>query len=287
MFSDEDVNQLIQCVGLWSSAFNEPALAGGGAPDQSFVLAARAIPFVHGETADSVGLLVMDLLALSRGSDFFEEGPIGCHSAGYHLVLDIAGDACRIESGDRTIEALEAEMATAGAGASIIDEIDTVCAQYPFAPACGDEPDPIDCLKTAVADFAHFFARAVDPPEEPCTFGACDLPDSTCDIVDEATCTGLGGTFQGIGTPCEIDDCTANSGGCCLGQSGCLGTVTSDECSAVGGVFNGFGTTCDNVSCGEPIPTVNLWGATIMTVLLLVTGTLLCRKRWENSPSEG
>lgn len=41
------------------------------------------------------------------------------------------------------------------------------------------------------------------------TIGSCCLTDSTCIETDEATCTGQGGTFNGIGTTCGEVNCVS------------------------------------------------------------------------------
>ncbi len=63
-----------------------------------------------------------------------------------------------------------------------------------------------------------FFCGSVDPIEGPWEdlgdnvfYGACDdgacCSNDICAIIDEATCTLLGGEFRGVGTFCETEDC--------------------------------------------------------------------------------
>lgn len=77
------------------------------------------------------------------------------------------------------------------------------------------------------------------------TVGACCI-DRTCYQYCEAMCTGLGGTFLGVGVSCDPDPCTA--GACCYGPT-CAESVTEVDCVAGGGIYQGSGTTCTPNPC--------------------------------------
>ncbi len=77
------------------------------------------------------------------------------------------------------------------------------------------------------------------------TTGACCAAVGTCSITDASNCAGV---FQGVGTACSPNPCTATAGACCAASGGC--TVT--ESGACTGTFQGVGTSCAPNPCPQP-----------------------------------
>lgn len=82
--------------------------------------------------------------------------------------------------------------------------------------------------------------------------GACCLPTG-CEIRDQASCTGAGGTFQGAQVECT--DFICSEGACCwdnMGSNACA-DVLPLECTGPaglpGGVFQGPSTSCPFDAC--------------------------------------
>ncbi len=89
------------------------------------------------------------------------------------------------------------------------------------------------------------------------TTGACCDEFNNCTITTEAGCAG---TFQGIGTVCDPNPCSA-TGACCI--NGACSILSSADCSTAFGYYFGDGTDCDPdpcvtiTCCLGPIPTFN------------------------------
>lgn len=149
--------------------------------------------------------------------------------------------------------------------------------------------------------------------------GACCLPESfntagggepCVDGIDESTCNGLGGVYQGGGTDCE----SVPGGTCfgaCNGKGGCFET-TEATCNDVDGFYDGNGSVCEgspaNAGGGsagpgsqggvagtggdyvirftgvtfaqppEAIPTLSEWALIVMGLLLVGGITVLIRR---------
>jgi spore coat protein A len=78
--------------------------------------------------------------------------------------------------------------------------------------------------------------------------GSCCFVDGSCIITTEGSCTGAGGTFNGVGTSCSPNPCPVPTGACCMPDGSC---VTSEEgdCVADGGIYQGHFTDCSEVTC--------------------------------------
>ena len=77
--------------------------------------------------------------------------------------------------------------------------------------------------------------------------GACCQSNGTCSDVSASSCSGLGGTFAGLGTVCSALQCPSAPGACCS-PTGCS-QLTDQACLASGGVFKGAGVTCVAANC--------------------------------------
>ena len=75
--------------------------------------------------------------------------------------------------------------------------------------------------------------------------GACCFADGTCVVELAFTCEGLGGTYAGTGSACDVVECF---GACCLDDATCIET-TEVGCASSGGTYFGRGTTCETAGC--------------------------------------
>jgi hypothetical protein len=95
------------------------------------------------------------------------------------------------------------------------------------------------------------------PCGPPPVLGACCLPASplaiaTCQLVTQAQCAQLGGTYQGNGTHCGTPGVPGpcpqpQVGRCCLPNHVCTVT-TQAQCTQLGGTYGGNGTICNTFS---------------------------------------
>jgi hypothetical protein len=91
-----------------------------------------------------------------------------------------------------------------------------------------------------------------------CT-GACCLNDGSCITTTQANCIQAigcgrpGAGFQGNGTTCSPNPCTAPApiGACCFPDGGCV-LITSALCTSQGGTYQGNATTCNVNPCPAP-----------------------------------
>jgi len=108
--------------------------------------------------------------------------------------------------------------------------------------------------------------------------GACCLPDDTCqDAMTQTACTGQGGTFQGTCTTCANDVL----GACCLPDATCQDGLTAAQCTAQNGTHQGGCSVCTGApgECKVNVPTVSQWGLVLMTLLVVIAGTIILRGR--------
>lgn len=110
--------------------------------------------------------------------------------------------------------------------------------------------------------------------------GACCLSQGTCqDAVLQATCEGQGGAFQGTCTACDAHVI----GACCLPNETCEDGMALAECAAQNGTDWGGCTVCTGepgeCSAPAPIPAVSEWGVIVLTLLILVGGTIIVGQR--------
>jgi len=76
--------------------------------------------------------------------------------------------------------------------------------------------------------------------------GCCQA--SSCSVETPASCTTLGGVYQGDGTSCSPNPCVEAFGACCA-SSGICSEDTQSTCEGGGGTFKGDGSTCASVEC--------------------------------------
>ena len=82
------------------------------------------------------------------------------------------------------------------------------------------------------------------------TPGACCHTDDTCTQEVFAGCNAIGGTFQGVNTPCSPNPCIEPPGACCFEDDTCSQEVPED-CNLMGGTFQGFNLPCSPNPCAQ------------------------------------
>lgn len=84
------------------------------------------------------------------------------------------------------------------------------------------------------------FAQEGPPPAT----GACCFTDGRCQVMTEAACIGLGGSYYGDETTCDPNPCPEPlTGACCFGTGGCL-ALTESMCVGNGGTYQGDDSVC-------------------------------------------
>ena len=76
--------------------------------------------------------------------------------------------------------------------------------------------------------------------------GCCQ--GATCSVETPASCTTLGGVYQGDGSSCSPNPCVVAFGACCASNGTCS-EDTQTTCEGGGGVFQGDASTCATVDC--------------------------------------
>jgi spore coat protein A len=76
--------------------------------------------------------------------------------------------------------------------------------------------------------------------------GCCQ--GATCTVETAASCTTLGGVYQGDGTSCTPNPCFVATGACCANNGTCT-TVSQSTCIGAGGTYQGDGSLCSAVEC--------------------------------------
>jgi spore coat protein A len=76
--------------------------------------------------------------------------------------------------------------------------------------------------------------------------GCCQ--GAICSVETPASCTTLGGVYEGDGTSCSPNPCVDLFGACCASNGTCS-EETQSSCEGGGDVFQGDGSTCGTVDC--------------------------------------
>lgn len=148
---------------------------------------------------------------------------------------------------------------------------------------CNDVPDECD-----LAEGTSLNCNANDIPDECEPDCDGDLILDECEIADclpdDPACQDCNGNdipnecdiAQGTSPDTNADGVPDECGACC-GLTGVCSQAVETACEAPA-VYQGDGTNCDDVVCAA-IPTVSEWGLVVMTLLVLVAGTLVLRHR--------
>ncbi|MEM7229555.1 MAG: hypothetical protein AAF432_12160 [Planctomycetota bacterium] len=103
--------------------------------------------------------------------------------------------------------------------------------------------------KIQVAGWESFDVGVSDLTIDLVPFGACCLPDGSCDDqVNEETCLAMDGRYQGDGVQCGDIICPP-AGACCDMMLGTCTLQFQDDCEAGAGIFQGDDTVCDPSPC--------------------------------------
>lgn len=150
-FRDESIRDLVEGLQLWGDAFTEAALAGGGPVDADLVDRIYSIPFYNPNMANDLGRVVVEVMMLSRGVDFF-----GSPQHDGYLSIDfqtnaLSEDDCAVQAGNLALEALIAEVRQAGSGAGLVDLIPASCFDEGTLASVCQGADRNDCLYDVLA----------------------------------------------------------------------------------------------------------------------------------------
>ncbi len=105
------------------------------------------------------------------------------------------------------------------------------------------------CQDSPAAGGTNRVDNLVVTGELPAATGACCLLGGGCVVNTAAGCGAVGGAYQGDGTTCDPNPCTATPlGACCLPTGGCI-IDTEVGCNALAGLYQGDGTACDPNPC--------------------------------------
>ncbi len=175
--------------------------------------------------------------------------------------------------------------------ATLFDGCFTGVGAGPLAPTC--EPADFDSDGDVDCDDWTAFATAWTEPSDPpglaqCPTGACCFGNGFCTPQTQQNCEAVGGqVYLGDGIQCVGDltcpevcwTCMCNDGTSDSAQSA-IGCVAEE--SACDGFCSGNGGTqsfqCDLGPC-DSIPTVSEWGLIVLTLLVLISGTVILSSR--------
>jgi hypothetical protein len=136
-----------------------------------------------------------------------------------------------------------------------------------------DSYGPLDTPAPKTEAFQVVWVRFTVSAAAPAS-GACCMPDGTCVTRRGASCSLLGGAYQGDGSSCSLVACP-QPGACCMPDYTCS-ILSSGQCATASGTYQGNGTAC--AACPAPAPgTVAILAATtaddIADVQSRLTGT--------------
>lgn len=138
--------------------------------------------------------------------------------------------------------------------------VGTTCSPNPCPPpigaCCSRDGACVVVTQEECAGIYQGHRTGCDPtPCEPP--GGCCLVSGDCVQIAESLCAQRGGTFFGVGSPCDAAPC-ATRGACCT-EGDCI-LSTHDLCIAELGVYHGDGIPCGPYACLAPLPTDCLGG---------------------------
>lgn len=82
--------------------------------------------------------------------------------------------------------------------------------------------------------------------------GACCFDTGACQALLEEDCDDAGGAFQGEGTGCDPNPCTAVPAACCFIDGHCE-MFSGLDCQYFEGSWQGLGSVCDPNPCFQPL----------------------------------
>lgn len=146
----QDAVEIANTLDLWRQAMTRPAEQGGGLIDPGLTAQARAAA-LSAACIEYLGWRTLAVLELCRGHEITDHTDPDHDALEEHVLANLAGDTCRIESGNLCLQAIESGV-TQGAAAvdPIVDRIPGVCPDgLPLAsPGPGYENvSPLDAVK--------------------------------------------------------------------------------------------------------------------------------------------
>jgi len=83
-------------------------------------------------------------------------------------------------------------------------------------------------------------------------FGACCLPNGTCNEMDSTLCVQQGGEYQGDGVDCTMVNCPLPTGACCFTNESCVILEEATCLTLPNAQWQGPGSICDGDFDGLP-----------------------------------
>jgi serine protease AprX len=139
-----------------------------------------------------------------------------------------------------------------GGAANTIDTAENVFIQNPVAgnwvvEVIASQIVQDGYLATPAIDAVYSLVASNATLGPPPPTGACCLPTAPCTVTSQATCTALGGTYNGDDSQCATAGCPP-IGACCL-QDGTCTYMTPAACAAANGLYRGDNSTCATANC--------------------------------------
>jgi len=95
------------------------------------------------------------------------------------------------------------------------------------------------------------------PPDD--FLGACCFADGHCEQLTSRQCEAQGGTYWGVGIPCDPNPCEPPGGACCFEDGSCQ-FIFQWQCETMGGQYQGDGTQCAPNPCHPTPVEKTTWG---------------------------
>ncbi len=80
-------------------------------------------------------------------------------------------------------------------------------------------------------------------------FGACCMPNGTCNLQSQSACATAGGLYRGDNSTCANANCPQPTQACCFPSTGGCLNLDPANCTAAGGTPGGVGTACATYVC--------------------------------------
>ncbi len=145
----ENTALVAEAMLIWGDAMINPSAAGGGPVDPELAQRANDLAFSLPTIPIQLGRYAADALAMAAGEPFHD---YFCHYEGHpedpvQPVVNLAGDTCRIASGNLTMRALASELQSPGSARAIMENIPDACPNWQslFLTQCKAGPDALNC----------------------------------------------------------------------------------------------------------------------------------------------
>jgi len=160
-FTQEHVGFLSEGISLWSDAFLTSARNGGGFPTTDTLVKVQALPFEDHRMPNMLGRAVVEILLISTGPDAVLFPDQGKNYLSHEVAMrDLSAAPLRVRAGELALQALVAEIQSAGAGQAWIQQIEPDALNAPLlANMCAGTNDVNDCLYQRVAVFGEAIGR--------------------------------------------------------------------------------------------------------------------------------